>query len=101
MGHGHADGDGIPRRGVGADSGDFAVDRDRFLQQPADAAIAEAREVTEFPPAMQDLDGTRIVRVVRLCPQGQSGAGLEFGERLFAVVVPEAGDGERGWGEVE
>jgi len=64
--HEHADADGIPGRGVGADPRNFAGERSCGVQKLADAAIAEARDVAEFPTAMQNLNGAGIVRVVRL-----------------------------------
>ena len=94
--HEHADGDGVR-----ADPRNFAGERSCVVQKLADPAIAEARDVTKFPAAMQNLNGTGIVRVVRLRPQRQGSAGPELGECGVAVIVTEAGDRERGRGKVE
>lgn len=48
MGQGDADGDRVPRRGVGSDPGDFARERDTALQEAAQVAIAEAWDVAEL-----------------------------------------------------
>lgn len=91
---GNADGDGVPRRGVGVHMGDFAGERNVALEKPAEVAIAEARHVTQLGAVVKDFHGKRVVRIVRLGTQVQSGAGAEGGQYRGTVVVLEAGDGE-------
>jgi hypothetical protein len=98
---GNADGDGVPRRRVGGDPSDFAGEQDFALQQFAELAVAEARNVAEFQRPVQNLDGIWIVRIVGLRPERQRGAGLQFSESGLVVVMLKAGDGEGGLSKSE
>jgi len=89
-----ADVDGFPGGARGVDALDHTRELDTLPQQPTHRAVTRARNVAELVVAVENPDGERIVRVVRLGAELQGVPGLEQLMHVRALMVLVAGDWE-------